>query len=157
MEDALDVEGEDALEGSLVEFGQRRAPGGTRVVDQDVELVHLLRHLPRQPAALVLLGQIGREADTGAALRELGGDLGADVRLARRDVDRGASVDEPLGDHPADAAGAPGDESRLAADGEEVRGAHGDIVAQKRVAGPLNASREWPGPTWSRSRGPRPD
>ena len=37
VEDALDVEGEHALEGRLVELGQRRAPGGAGVVDEDVE------------------------------------------------------------------------------------------------------------------------
>ena len=78
-------------------------------------------HLVRQAAALRLGGEVGRDRDAGALLRELGGHLLAHLGLARRDVDRHAGVDEALGDHRADAAAPAGDECGLAGDVEEVR------------------------------------
>ncbi len=130
VEDALHVEGEHALERGLVELLEGRAPGGAGVVDQDVEGADPTRQLLGQTAAPVLGGQVGRQRRTGPVGRERGGDLVAGVGLARRDVDGGAGVDEPLGDHPADAAGPPGHQRRLALDGEEVRAAHGAILPE---------------------------
>ena len=135
VEDALDVEGEHPLEGRLVEVGQRRAPGGAGVVDQDVERVHARRHLVGQAAALGLRGEVGRDPDAGALLRELGGHLCARRRPCatrctpwprRRRSPRRSSCRCP---------GVPaGDEGRLAGDGEEVGGGHRPIV-------PARASR----------------
>ncbi len=165
VEDALHVEAEHPLEGGLVVVGQGGAPGGTRVVDQDVELVDPRRHLLAQAAALLLLGQVRRDGHTRPLLRELVRHLLADLRLARGDVDRRPGVDEALGDHPADAAAAAGHECGLAVDGEEVRGAHGVILARGGAGSPIrpvllpaspppSVSPPPHGPTSSRSPGP---
>ena len=84
VEDALDVEREHAFEGRLVEVRQRGAPGGAGVVDQDVERVLARRQLVGQAPALGLGGEVGGDADAGALLRELGGDLLAPRRPCAR-------------------------------------------------------------------------
>ncbi len=155
VEDALDVEGEHTLERRLVEVGQRRAPGGAGVVDQNVEGVLPRRQLVGQPPALGLGGQVGRNPDAGALLGELGRDLRHHVGLAGRDVDLDAGIDEALGDHLADAAGATGDQRRLPGNVEEVRGGHRPIVPAGVMVRPMPgrcAPAHWPRPAGTRPR-----
>jgi hypothetical protein len=51
VEDALDVQRQHLFEGGLVELGQRGAPGGAGVVDQDVQALDPRGHLVGQAAA----------------------------------------------------------------------------------------------------------
>jgi hypothetical protein len=54
VEDALDVEGKDALPGRLVKVFDRGTPGRPCVVDQDVETVLASCELGRKALALCL-------------------------------------------------------------------------------------------------------
>ena len=139
MEDALDVEGEHTFECGLVVLDQRGAPGGARVVHQDVERVLPRRHLVRQPAALGLFDRsagMPTHCPSSTAPRP---PRHRHPPSATR-CTPSPRVDESLGDHPADAPRPAGDERGLAGDVEEVRGGHRPIVPAA-LTGAANAER----------------
>ena len=120
VEHALHVDVQHPVPRRVVVVGERRAPRGAGVVDQDVQPVLTGRDLVGEAPALGLGREVGRDPDALALLGQARRDLGADVGLPRRHVDLHAGADVGLGHHQADAAGAAGDHRGLAADGEQL-------------------------------------
>ncbi len=125
VEHAFHVEVEDPVPRGVVEVRHRRPPRRTGVVDEDVQRRLTLGERVGEATALGLGGEVSRQRHAGADLGELGGDLLAHRRLARRDVDPGAGLDHPPGDHQADATTAAGDERGLPLDREQIVDGHG--------------------------------
>jgi hypothetical protein len=118
----LQVQVEHLVPGRLGERGQRFAPGGPGVVDEDVQLVLPLAHRGGQPDALLLAGQVGRDRPHLPERREpLDGGVPG-LGLAGADVDARPGLEEAAGHHQADPAGAAGDHGDLAGQVEQVHG-----------------------------------
>jgi hypothetical protein len=123
VERRLEVEVDDLVPGRGREVCQVRAPGGARVVDQDVHAFLGLADLGRQPEAFLLPRQVGRKRDHPAECGELGYRGVTRGRLARADVDRRAGLQQAAGHHQADPAGPARDDGNLAGEIEQVQGA----------------------------------
>ena len=115
VKDTLHVEREHALPRLLVVVVHRRAPRGTGVVNEDVEMVLARGDLVSESSTLGFARQVGRNRDTGAVVRELlRAAASPDFGLTRRDVHRGAGVDEAPRDHLANTATSAGYQYDLA-------------------------------------------
>ena len=82
VEDRLQVERQYLVPRRVGVLGERRAPVGACVVDQDVERRLAPGERVGQAARAGLAREIGGEREARALTRQLGRDLVADVRLA---------------------------------------------------------------------------
>ena len=140
QERRLRVEGQHLVPRVGGVLGERRAPRGARVVHEDVQSWARASAI----SAASRSHSSSRERSAGRLtqvpdLRELGGDLVADVGLAGRDVDLGPGLDVAPGDHQPDAPAPARDQGRLAGDVEES--GHRRILRSRSRAGHGAAAR----------------
>ena len=116
----LHVEVQHPVPGGGGKGFQRLAPGGTGVVDQNVQAIGGGTHLGGQPLAFLLLRQVGGNRADRAELRQLRDGLGALVGFAGTDDDLSAGLQQAAGDHQADTAGSARDQRGLPGQSEQV-------------------------------------
>ena len=119
----LEVEVCDLVPAALRKFVEIRAPGGARIVDENVELRLALADFAREHLDAAEAGNIDRQRDAFAAIggRKLFGGRLAGARLSRGDVDPGGALREKSGrDHLADAARAAGDQRDASLQREQI-------------------------------------
>src|SRR6266699_1786172 len=123
-EHRFDVEVHDLVPSRLREVFEAGAPGGSCIVDENIQPFLATLHFPGQPLDLIHSRQIRRYGDALPDARQLSGERIARIRLARRDVDLGAVLDIAASDHFADAATSAGDQRDLAAHAEQLLDLH---------------------------------
>src|SRR6266566_4458841 len=123
-EHRFDVEVHDLVPSRLREVLEAGAPGGSCIVDENIQPFLATLHFPGQPLDLVHSRQIRRYGDALPDARQLPGERIARIRLARRDVDLGAVLDIAASDHFADAPASAGDQRDLAAHTEQLLDLH---------------------------------
>jgi EmrB/QacA subfamily drug resistance transporter len=116
----LKIQVHDLVPGRGGKLGQRRAPVGAGVVDQDVNPLLEPADLGGQPDALLLAGQVGRYRQDHAVLGQLGDGGLPGLGLARADVDRSPRLQQPPRHHQPDPAAPAADDGDLAGEVEQV-------------------------------------
>jgi hypothetical protein len=116
----LEVQVQDLVPGRGGKLGQRRAPRGACVVDQDVDPLLGPADLFGQPQAFLLAGQVGGHRQRHAVLGQLGHRGLPGLGPARADVHRSPGLQQSPRHHQADPAAAAADHGHLPGQVEQV-------------------------------------